>query len=585
MYQKLIDTVSSIVKAHGVGILSDSRFWNILTDSYPFGSDYSLRDTFKKCIAEGYVSEIVSLKGKSQKTIDKIKDVVAKEHKTSPTKDGEYIAILFSVAIAIGSCSKKDYLKLIKGCSPQTKPQPKPTPRPNNTPQKYNISLKEWVLSSVYYLIGLAFAIGGTIFLSAFYNDWWLFFIVLFTGFAQLCFCACVMTNMEEVKNEDYRTTVLSFLLPVFCAFVSNALLSFLFFFESFRKWMGAHLSGFPHSPEGPYFITFLLIIIYVLFVGFAAASCYSYNFSWPINLNKLRKRILIISAIIVVILYSLLFFLPIIERGIRDYNNNVEKHRAENQRKELIDKNRKIHNERIVIEKDLSFKNIKLGISYDTAIEYANDIAEEKSLFENSSNYHFFVNSDDIIDVMTEKNVEYAISDEIKDDKNFYTGQTYTVKTLLDKKDIYLTIYERGGLVFALSIKPGTWSSSSFDDEDFKNLLKLYISKYGEPEKLGSFLLDDTYYYGRDNEKYVWQYKNGTIRITNTEIVYVSDDFIRTAKSIYLNEKREREARERHISDSIRVEQAKKDSICREEAIRDSIRHAHSHQNAINEI
>lgn len=235
------------------------------------------------------------------------------------------------------------------------------------------------------------------------------------------------------------------------------------------------------------------------------------------------------------------------------------------------------------MIEKDLSFKKIRLGISFDTAIEYAND-AEDKSTYSNLSTYDFIVSSEDgIIDALLKK--EYVNSNEKIHSKNYYSGQSYTVKTLLDNKEVYLTLYESDGLVFAMIITPQSWRGSTFKDPEFDELLKLYSSKYGEHENLGSSLLDDTYYYDRDNNKYVWQFKNGTIQLTNKDIVYVSADFIKSASQTFINETRIKEARRRHIADSIRIEQNRIDSIRREESKRDSIRRVHSHQNAINEI
>lgn len=586
MYLSLIDTVSKIVKTYGVDILSDPKFWHILSDSYSFGNEYSLKDTFRSCLSTGYVSKLIVIKGNSKKTKAEITHIIDSENKLNPGKEKEYSVVLYSIAIAIGSCNKKDYSDFIKRNNPQPSPypKPKPTPKPNNAPKKYNVSIKEWILSLTYYIIGVALAFGGTIFLSAFYNGWWLFFIVLFTGFAQLCYCACVMTNMEEVTNEDYKSTVLSFLFPVFCAFVSNALFSFFFFSENFRHWLGSHLSGFPYSPEGPYFITFLLIIIYVLFVGFASVSCYSSSLSVSVNLSKARRNVAIASGAIVTFLYLLLFFLPIIERGIREHNNKVEMLRKENLRNELINKNNKLHEDRIVLEKELSFKKIKLGISYDTAIEYANDNAEDKNPYSHSSTYDFLVSSEDgIIDAILKN--EYIKSEEKIDNKNYYSGQSYTVKTILDNQEVYLILYERNGLVFAMIITPGSRRGSTFCDPVFDDLLKLYSSKYGEPENLGSALLDDTYHYGEENDKYLWQFKNGTVQLTNNDIVYVSADFIKSASQTFINETRIKEARQRHIADSIQIEQNRIDSIRREESKRDSIRRAHSHQNAINEI
>ena len=60
MYDKLFDTVSQIVKTYGVAIIDDPKFWHILSDSYSFSPDYSIRDTFKECITKGDVSQIAT---------------------------------------------------------------------------------------------------------------------------------------------------------------------------------------------------------------------------------------------------------------------------------------------------------------------------------------------------------------------------------------------------------------------------------------------------------------------------------------------------------------------------------------------
>lgn len=133
MYLSLIDTVTKIVKSYGVDILSDSKFWHVLTDSYSFASEYSLKDTFKSCIATGYVSRLVSLKGNSKKTKDEISHIVKSESKINPGKEQEYAAVLYSVAIAIGTCTKKDYTDSIN--QNRRKPVTPPIPNPNPGPQ------------------------------------------------------------------------------------------------------------------------------------------------------------------------------------------------------------------------------------------------------------------------------------------------------------------------------------------------------------------------------------------------------------------------------------------------------------------
>ena len=580
-YEGLIDTVSDIVKTYGVGILSDHKFWSILTDTYSFAGEYSLREAFKTCIAKGYVGEIVSLKGKNQETIDKIKTIIKQEHKASLNNDTENYAILFSISIAIGSCSKKDYSQ--STVNPNSGNSPKNKKPKKNGNQKYNITAFEWTKPIIYYVIGLGIALGATIFLSAFYAGWWLFFIVLFSGFAQLAFCVAISTNMEEVTKNDYKSNVLSLLFPVFCSFVGNVLLSFLFFSEGFRLWLSGHLFGYQHSPEGPFFLTFLLIIIYVLFVGFASIACYDTNISIS-NISKLlNKKITVISSIVVTFLYVILLILPNVGRTIEANRQEAEKERIENKRKELNDRNTQVHNSRINKEVELSFKSIRLGISYDTAMEYANDISEDSHLYNNSSTYSYVVSSqNNIIDALLKDT--YVSESERENNINYYSGQCYKIKTILDNKQAYLTIYERDGLVFALVVKPDSWSSSVYNNEEKEELVKLYTKKYGEPEIYG-LNFGDIPYYSQENIRYVWTFKNGTVRLSDDGIIYINNDFISLATRNFLKDKRTKELLQQHIQDSIQRAQIRYDSILREEALRDSIRRINSHKNAVNEI
>lgn len=107
MYLSLIDSVSKIVKTYGVDILSDPKFWHILSDSHSFGNEYALKDIFKSCLTTGYISKLVAIKGNSKKTKAEIAHIVDSENKINPGKEKEYSAVLYSIAIAIDSCNKK----------------------------------------------------------------------------------------------------------------------------------------------------------------------------------------------------------------------------------------------------------------------------------------------------------------------------------------------------------------------------------------------------------------------------------------------------------------------------------------------
>lgn len=584
----LIDTVSSIVKTHGIGILSEPRFWNILTDSYSFGADYSLRDTFKKCISEGYVFEIVSLKGKSQKTIDKIKDIVAKEHKISPSKNGEYTAILFSVAIAIGTCTKKDYSTYN---NPPSAPQKKPK-------YKTPINLTFGVVFSTF--IGLLLLVGGTFFYGLYiYEGWWMFFIMLFMGLAQSAFCAFALNifgNNDLNWNKETQRSAVSCYLPIIVGYICNAFAPFFFCSNSFREKIIRYFSDNfmayetinpiyhrEYAAPGALSIILTIIVIFVLFS--CGLGLYSDKYDFRKKRLDLNYKCLWGVSLIIVFAYSIFFSIPTYSRYSEKKYYYAEQNRIEQERDDLIKKNKQIHNDRINSTKELSFKGIRLGISYDTAIEYAKALTDDNSPYTHASTYNFIISSaDGIIDAISKN--EYLDKEQYQDSVNYYTGQSYTVQTILDNKEVYLTLYEQNGLIFAMIIGPNSWSGSTFNDISFDELLKLYTTKYGEPENLGSPLLDNEQYrYGRDKEKYLWQFRNGTVQLTNKCIIYATDDFIRSAYKTFVNDKIIRETRQRQIIDSIRIEQNRLDSIRHEESLKDSLRRIHSHQNAINEI
>lgn len=167
MLLSLIDTVTQIVKNYGVSILSDPKFWHILTDSYSFGNEYSLRDIFKSCINTGYASKLISLRGNSKKTKAEIAHIVKAENKICPGKELEYSAVLYSIAIAIGSCNKKDYSDFINRNNPRPTPSPNSKPNsPNPKPNKnQSLGWKERI--SIFWIVffGIIASYGGTIFL------------------------------------------------------------------------------------------------------------------------------------------------------------------------------------------------------------------------------------------------------------------------------------------------------------------------------------------------------------------------------------------------------------------------------------
>lgn len=576
MYLSLIDTVTKIVKSYGVGILSDSKFWHVLTDSYSFASEYSLKDTFKSCIATGYVSRLVFLKGNSKKTKDEISHIVNSEGKINPGKEQEYAAVLYSVAIAIGSCYKTDYTDYINRNNSDPNPKPN-TPSPNS---RSPLSWKECI--SIFWIVifGVVASFGGTIFYSAFYSGWWLFFIILLMGLGQVGYVAILMATLDEFnRTPHFKMVVRSIIAPFLSVIVFNALMSFLFFSKTFRLWLGHHLNAF--SSDEPTFITFLLCLFYVLFIGFGCLACYNMDIT-KIKFNSyIDRKIFIKSSIGVVVGYILLFFYPNIKEVIMNYN--IQKENEQIKQEYLIQHatNKKLQEERSHHNIEFSFKGVKLGMSFDTA----------KGIIENLSDFSGNLNSRYSLYVCEPQRVFQSVAhvylSHSATEQSDYDGELIEGTTNLDNQEVCFRVLESNGLVFAIVVLP--YASNHYNAPEgafnnFNTLLSLYKSKYGEPE-----IIDKTFFEGlvtrtgnySDCDYYAWTYKNGAIWMNHNSIVYLTSEFINNVDNKYNLEQAELRKKELDRIERQRVEKQRQDSIARV----DSINRIRNHENAINEI
>lgn len=582
MYLSLIDTVTQIVKNYGVSILSDPKFWHILTDSYSFGNEYSLRDIFKSCINTGYASKLVSLRGNSKKTKAEIAHIVEAENKICPGKELEYSAVLYSIAIAIGSCNKKDYSDFINRNNPKPTPSPNSKPNsPNPKPQK-NPSLGWKERISIFWIVflGIIVSYGGTIFYSAFYNGWWLFFIVLLMGLAQVGYVAILMATLEEFnRTPHFKKVVRSIICPFLIAIIFNALMSFLFFSKTFRLWLGQHLNDYP--TDEPTFITFLLCIFYVLFIGFGCLSCYNTDISQIKVSSDIDKRIFIRSSICVFLGYIILFFYPNIREGIA--NRNILKEQEKIEQEYLIqhNTNKKLQEKRSHQNIELSFKGVRLGMSFDTAKGIINNLSD----FKGNLNGHYSIYVCEPQRVF--QSIAHVYLSHSVTEQSDYDGELIEGTTNIDNQGVSFRILESNGLVFAIVVLPyasNHYNAPEGEFNNFKTLLSLYKTKYGEPE-----IIDKTFFEGlvprtgnySDCDYYAWTYKNGAIWMNHNSIVYLSSEFIKDVENKYNLEQAEIRQQELEKIERQRIEKLRQDSITRI----DSLNRIRNHKNAINEI
>lgn len=586
MYDKLFDAVNQIVRTYGVAILDDPKFWFILTDTYSFGSDYSLKDTFKECLSRGWVKSLYSLKGKKRKTLNYIRQIVDTENQYNREN---LTTSLFAIAIAICSCKKSDYLVFIGQPNNPQQPSVNPKSKRNNP-----FTWKEWWVLCWLVIGGVFVSFGGTIFYSAFYHGWWLFFIVLFSGIAQLFYCGLLSETITSIRKKllQDNDTVLSVTLPFLLAMIGNTVLSFFFFFQSFRNWLGNHLSD--HPSDEPTFITFILCLISLAVTSWGCFLCMGGDSSNIVKhkfITIIHKRAFKWCFGLTIFGYILLFLYPNISIAVTEYHINQEKKQIEKEYNQILQSNKELQDKRRNKVMDLSFKGVKLGSSYKTDIQTAEALDD----FRDGRERYYSIQIDgreDVTKLLSNIDVHWTE----QTSEGIY-GHLYSCQTSLDNHNISLNIYEYKNLVQMIII------DFSLNEDEFKHLVELYTSKYGEPERMtlsGHPFKEDPKvlyyhkkyykYYSNDymenlKNDYVWTYKNGIIRLSAKQIMYISSGFVELLMGEYEDQNKRIKQREIFVSDSIKKEELRIEAIRKQKDYEDSIRKVKNHQNAINDI
>lgn len=234
-YLKLIDSVSTIVKNYGVGILSDSKFWSILTDSYSFAADYTLKDEFRDCISSGKVSSLVSLKGKKKETIDYIRNIVKSDNR----KDCQnLIACLFSIAIALGSCRKSDYSSFSQK-SPNGSRHNPATPSPNTGGKQFPYKILSPIITGLIALFG-----GSLLYLWFLFDGPAMFWILCLIAIMQLGSCKYFSDTLERKWSIGAKMQAYSCYLPILICFILNSLVPFFLMSDTLADGIFSYFSG-----------------------------------------------------------------------------------------------------------------------------------------------------------------------------------------------------------------------------------------------------------------------------------------------------------------------------------------------------
>ena len=591
MYLNLIDAVSKIVKKYGVDILSDPKFWHVLSDSYSFGNEYALKDIFKSCLATGYISKLVAIKGNSKKTKAEIAHIVDSENKINPGKEKEYSGVLYSVAIAIGSCSKKDYSDFTNRNNPQlSNPNKKPKGKGNNN--------SIWLTTCSIIALGIITLIGGTLLYGWFLlGDAEMFWILCLIGLMQLGTFKVLDEFLHNTANSNIKSRVIICFLPIIAGYIINSIIPLIlcpdsiadalqnYFSANFipksyyiisieRAWYAPRL-----SPDVGFFGGFAAIILCVCLVscGYRIISFFKES---KLMVRKIDTYASIITLIVIVVSYVFVAIWPIcsISRKQKEYD-------------ELVAHNTELHKKRENKVQDLSVKGIKLGISSETAWEYLTTLKEDRE--PSQLHYHETVRHPDAIYDEFIGTTYYGVFPYKVDENDFegvnLSGDDYRMLISLDNTTVGLDLYILNGFVSAMRI----YGLDGYDNSltNFDSLLSLYTTKYGEPEIIKDFSFEKdihaiTPYRSKGkSDRYVWNFKNGRIEMSKFGIMYISDVLVAKVRTECNDGIINSEIAKKKKIEAERQQRAHTDSLRREQERNDSIRRVLNHKNAINEI
>lgn len=589
MYLSLIDAVSKIVKTYGVDILSDPKFWHILSDSYSFGNEYTLKDTFKSCITTGYISKLVAIKGDSKKTKAEIAHIVDSENKINPGKEKEYSIVLYSVAIAIGSCNKKDYSNFTNRYNPRLS-------KPNKNPKGENNSI--WFTTCLIIALGIITLIGGTLLYGWFLlGDAGMLRILCLIGILQFGTFKVLDEFLHNTVNSNVKSRIIICFLPIIVCYIINSIIPLILCSDSIADALQNYFSAnfIPQSyytipierawyaprisQEVGFFGGFTSIILCICLVS-CGYRIISYFKEAKLIVCKIDICASIITLIVIVVSYISVAVWPI-----------CRIHRQQKEYDMIVAHNTELHKERVNKVQDLSVKGIKLGISSETAWEYLKALEEDRE--PSQLHYHEIVKHPDAIYDEFIGTTYYGVFPykvEVNDfaDVNL-SGDDYRMLISLDNTTVGLDLYILDGFVSAMRVYGLGDNDNSLTN--FDSLLSLYTTKYGDPEIIKDFSFEKdihaiTPYRSKGkSDRYVWNFKNGRIEMSKFGIMYISDTLLAKVRSEYKEGIINFEMAKKRKIEAEKQQRVRTDSIRREQERNDSIRHAFNHKNAINDI
>lgn len=595
MYLNLIDIVIKIVKKYGVGILSDPKFWHILTDSYSFTSEYALRDIFKSCLATGYISRLVAFRGNTKKTKNEISHIIKSENNINPGKEQEYAAVLYSVGIAIGSCIKKDYTDFINQNRP--KPITPPIPNPNSGPQS-NTPLLDKLKFMALVLIGVVILTGSLLSYGLFFFcEASMLGFLFITGLFQVGYCKVLDNFFHSKVSNQLKVRTFVCIIPIIVGFVFISVIPLILCSDSISDAVYTYFSA-EFIPESYHVVTsgrvwyaprlspsvgfWGCLASVALFVSLVSCTFRINEYKDKQKLQFSHSDKISLGAIVAIIVLNIGVIVLIPPLIIMRQRTDFEKIEANNKR---------LYQERKDIVQDLSVKGIKLGISNETAWEYMNSIKEDQE----PSQLHYYEtikHPDTIYDEFIGTSYYSVFPYEIpmSDFEGVSIGgEDYRMLISLDNTTVGLDIYTYDELVTAMRIYGLGNSNNSLSN--FESLLSLYTTKYGQPEIIKDFSREEDifaimpYRSKGKNDRYVWNFKNSRIEMSKLGIMYISETLISKVRKECVKSIKELEFAKKRKIEQERIRKEKADSLKHMQEKRDSIRRVRNYKNAINEI
>lgn len=311
-YEELIKTVDSIVANHGEEILSSPKFWYILTDTYSFKNNYSLKVVFKKAIAGGYIERIVSVRNEPEAVKTKIRGIISSNGRSAdPMNKEELKACLISVAVAVKACPLTEINTFLKtnafsktagvGRNVETSKIKRKTGRRINgqkTPHKQSsrpttLTSRLTVGSVILIVFGyILLAINIALFPACIKPDGLGFNVIgwyaLISQILYIFIALGFLNPSDPFWPKDVSRTTFWCVLPILIIFILSDIFSLFFFIIPFKQYFSEAIWGQPYiiktspystSTPNPYFElgqVFLALLIPV--GGWYALDFYSEN-------------------------------------------------------------------------------------------------------------------------------------------------------------------------------------------------------------------------------------------------------------------------------------------------------------------